>query len=1379
LVVFYSVTKLRRFFPDFLVLAILLLVPLLIFLPTSLGNKTLIPADNLFQWAPWSQYAATYDAAVPHNELLSDLLLENYAWKRFLLQSIAEREIPLWNPYLFSGTPFLAAGQHSALYPLSLIYLIMPLERAYGVFTVSQLFLAGASMYLFARVLRMKRGGAFMAAVIYQLCSYMLVSVDFPMVLAASAWLPFLLAMIELVIRQQPALGGRPATLPWVALGAAGLGIQLLAGHGENSYFTLLVMGLYTAWRLSVQGIDERKQKAPSWVSLGRSLLRPASWLLLMVILGIGLGAVQVIPFVELVQHNFREGAASLADVLSWAYPWRRVITFIAPNFFGNPSHHSYFDLFSWSTEQVTINAYGEAISKIDWGIKNYVEGGAYLGILPLLLAMITTLVCLSRRGCEVVSRNRVAFFALLALASLSFIFRTGTYAIIHAIPIVNQSHSPFRWVFPLSLSVAVLAGWGTDIVGHWTTGGHPIKGGKTNPLLIWAIRLSLGGGALGLSLLALSRLLYGRLEPWIGRAFMALAKAPGAFPNTRAFFSYEFAQLMMAGLFVMASGLVLLLATRRRSRPLWTPLAVGLVTFDLVAATWNFNPAADPELLQVKPDLLHFLEAQPDLWRLTTFNPHGDSPLHANTPWLYDLQDVRGYDSIISKQYVDYMAAIEPQGELLYNRIQPIMNWQSLNSPLLDLLNVQFIITSEELQLPKLDLVWEGEGVRVYENLAVAPRAFTLPSDATIVADDPMSTMKQADPRNYVILAASDVHLDQAVDPRPGSLTPATITSYGSQEILIDTELDQPSWLILGDSYFPGWKAYLRPIGGKESDETEIEVFRVNGNFRGVQLDPGAWTVRFKYSPMSFKLGLFISFMSAVVILFMGGVWLWRYAYQESDSDSTARRVAKNSLAPMALNLFNRGIDFAFAALMLRILGAENAGRYYVAVNIAGWFEILANFGLNTLLMREVSRQRDAANRYLINTTILRFLTGIAAAVPISLYILALSAGPAPLPEDTTLAILLLILGMIPGGINTGLTALFYAYEKAEIPAAITTVSTIIRVSLSTVALLLGMGFVGLAGVSIAVNLTTMLLLGGLAFRSFFVPRLELDWKLQTGMLRTSFPLMLNHLLATLFFKVDVLLMERLGGRLLLATGNTVVGWYSTAYKWIDAINIIPSFFTMAIFPVMSRQADEDSDEIANTYRLAVKLLVMIALPLAVVTVCVAPFLIQVLGGSEYLPHGATALQLMVWSIPVGWINSVTNYLLIALGRQRLLTRAFLVGLAFNLVANLILLPRFDYPATAIISILSELVLLVAFYYYLRPALGPVPWLAMLWRPVAATVFMGAITWAGCLVHWSFGAAVGLLAYSIGLRLLRVLTPAERRLLAGILPARLRRGES
>src|SRR5512147_1355625 len=138
----------------------------------------------------------------------------------------------------------------------------------------------------------------------------------------------------------------------------------------------------------------------------------------------------------------------------------------------------------------------------------------------------------------------------------------------------------------------------------------------------------------------------------------------------------------------------------------------------------------------------------------------------------------------------------------------------------------------------------------------------------------------------------------------------------------------------------------------------------------------------------------------------------------------------------------------------------------------------------------------------------------------------------------------------------------------------------------------------------------------------------------------------MLNHLLATVFFKVDVPLLQAM-------QGPTVVGWYSTAYKWIDALNIIPAYSTIALFPVMSRQAVEDKPALMRSTRVGIRLLVLMALPLAVMTTFIAPTLVLILGGPEYLPHAGIALQIMIWSIPFGWINSITNYILIALGQQ------------------------------------------------------------------------------------------------------------------------------
>ena len=94
----------------------------------------------------------------------------------------------------------------------------------------------------------------------------------------------------------------------------------------------------------------------------------------------------------ELASCSFREGAVTYDQVISWAYPKRHALAFLMPNFFGSPTHHSTFDLFRWAWVPVTTNASGGAIATTEWGIKNYVEGAAYLGILPMLLALVAVI---------------------------------------------------------------------------------------------------------------------------------------------------------------------------------------------------------------------------------------------------------------------------------------------------------------------------------------------------------------------------------------------------------------------------------------------------------------------------------------------------------------------------------------------------------------------------------------------------------------------------------------------------------------------------------------------------------------------------------------------------------------------------------------------------------------------------------------------------------------------------------------------------------------------------------------------------------------------------------------------------------------------------
>jgi O-antigen/teichoic acid export membrane protein len=1390
------------------------------------GGRTLLPADNLFAVEPFKSAAPQFGfGGVPHNRLLDDLVLENYPWKNFILESIRAGEIPLWNPHQFAGIPFLAAGQHSALYPLSAIFYLLPLPRAYGVFTVVQFFLAGLFAYLFLRVLGVRRLSALFGAIVYEFSLFMVVSVVFTMIIAGAAWLPLVLAAIELIVQRHPALGGRPATAPWLALGAAALGVQVLAGHIEITYYTLLVSGAYSAWRLGSLWIAHRPARGseqPRPGAAARAVAGRALALLALAGLGVALGAIQFIPYLEVVLKNFRSGSATFDQIVGWAYPWRHALTFFVPNFYGNPSHHAYFDLFTWQWTPASRNALGQPITTIDWGVKNYVEGGAYVGLLPLLLipvvAVLWVRLAFPRRPLDHTFRTllpasfltAVPFFLLLAFFALAFAFPTRLYALIFWLPGVNQLHSPFRWVWPLSLAAAVLCGYGVEYL--WRSHQPPAIYGygllqrKTQnlpdwlagiaaPLSLWSSPslvtltggLAVWAGTVIVLALVAARTGYDRAAGLMDRLVRDLALAQQAFADGRMFFSYEARWILIFALLLTASGIVLRVSRCPiyvRGRTVWEPLALGVITLDLLVAGWGFNPSADPAILSHVPPSAEFLKQDASLWRFTSFDLpqcdpisfQGCKPYNANLGWYFNFYDVRGYDSIFPMQYRRYMELIQPQHELEFNRIAPITDVIALDSPLLDLLNVRYVVTQVEIPNAKYTLVYEGE-VKIYRNETALPRAYTLPASATLVVDDFGAAVQQYDPRQYVMLEpqAGPVPSPAPATPSPGAVGPVNEIDYAPNEVIVTAAAAEPAWLILADSYFPGWKAFVRPAGAGEDAERETALYLVNGNFRGVRLEPGEWSVRFKYSPDSLKVGGIVSLVAGVSLLFALGVWAWRYFYRESEAASTARRVAKNSLAPMALNLMNRGIDLIFAAFYMRVLGPAAVGKYAFAIVVFGWFEIVTNYGLNTLLTRDVSRDRAHANRYLVNTTVLRLLIGVAAVPGLALLLGLRQLLPNPLAADTLWAIALLVTAQIPATISTGLSALFYVYEKAEYPAAVATISTIIKVTLGTVALILGWGFVGLAGTSIVVNIVTLGVLAALAVRLFFRPRWEADWELQRSAVRESFPLMLNHLLATLFFKVDVPMLETIRNQQEAGRGDREVGWYRTAYQFLDAYNVIPSFFTIALFPLMSRQARENRPALTRSYALAVKLLVGVALLLAVVTTFSAPLLVGALGGQAFLPFGAIALAIMVWSIPFGWINSVTNYLLIALDQQRSLTRAFAAALAFNIVCNLIFIPRYGYPAAAAITIASEVFEGACFYWYLRRSLGPLPLFRWVWRLWVSAAAMGAVVYGLWAMQPLIALAAGLGAYGLGVFGLKALTPEEQSTLAEILPSRLR----
>ena len=1449
---------------DALVMLALLLLPLLWFAPQALGNRTLLPADNLFQYPPWQSYSQAKGVGTPYNALISDLVLENLQWKSFIVDALSAGKPGdiLWNPRSFAGVPFFAAGQQSTAYPLSLLFYIMPLSRAYGVFTWLQIGLAAVCMYLFMRVLRVRHIAAFLAGIAYAFSGFFIVSVNFTMVIAAAAWLPLLLACIEMAVRKHEEKAGRdflPA--PYVALGAAVLAIQILAGHVEITYYTLMVAGFFALWRLSALRV-----RLHSW----RPALHIGAWLLIMIALGIALGGVQILPLYELVRQSFREGSATLQQVRDWAWPSRQIITFLLPDFYGNPTHHTYYDIWQRAIVPVTQNALGQPLNTIDWGVKNYVEGGNYLGIATLVLAIIGTLAGGLRHSwrqghrqprSEAQSMDGVTpledaaepdpraqrpaytwFFAALAILSLLFAFGTPLYAILYyGLPGYSQLHSAFRWVFPYTLSMAALAGFGLDWLLSQRTAKAEDGRRKMEALpssvfhlpsaSLWLPRLlawlSVAGGALSLLIVLLSVLKSGpfvalgeRLLNW--GFWSDLAQSRG-FANGAMFWSYEAVQIARFGAMALLTGLALLWLMRpadtsviRReavTRQVFlaaTPLILALL-LDVWLVGKGFNPSVDPKLLEFTPPAIEFLQGQQDPaqpWRLTSFDGPDEKVLNANSAMRYGLEDVRGYDSIIPKQYVEYMRRLHPQGELLYNRIAAIYsqlgdqaNYGALDNPLLDLLGVRYVVSTQEIPNDSYKLVY-NQGVNVYENEEAFPRAFVVPQ-AVSAADqaEALDRLQQIDPAEVVVLEGL------APDQLPAASSPQVrevrFSERGNREFFIDVNISDRGWLVVTDNYFDGWKAYLRPFGvdgegvnaGGEPVEQQLPLYRADGTFRAVYLpQAGQWTVRFVYSPRSVLLGAYLTFLAAVTLLLLVGWWAWKRYYKGEGSE--VGTVAKNSAVQVVMSLFNRGIDFAFAMLRLRVLSPEGEGSYVFAITFYLIAEIVTRFGLGTLLTRDVASDRGRARRYLTNVLLLRSLLWLISLPVMALALLIFQQSPAPLTSAEIQAIGLFAVALFFANIADALSSVFMAFEKMEYPAASATAVTVAKVALSGLVLLppFSLGFVGLAGVAVLMNMMQVIWLWILLERKVLGPAEEalgaghragstggplgvrhfgghVDWALQRYMLRESGPLMLNHLLATMFWRISQLVLRG-------AINPAALGIFSAGIKYVDGLNVIPAYFTAAIFPLMSRYAHAGNDSLVKAYRLALQLLFMVALPIAVFFTFAATPMIRILGGAAYLPDSAIALRVMIWSIPIGFINSVTQYVLIAVHKQRFLTGAFVIGVLFAAISNWALVPAYGAVAAAALLIPAELALFFPFAWAVQRYIAPMPWPALLGRPLLAAGVNLVIVWGleQLGLPLFFALIVGFIAYCAVLFVLRAFDGEEFAVLRGYAKRRLRR---
>ncbi|HOG46282.1 MAG TPA: YfhO family protein [Anaerolineae bacterium] len=841
-----------------------------------------------------------------------DILRLNYPARAIYAAALRSGRIPLWTPNALNGYPILAEGQTGAYSPLNLLlYRWLPLPAALNYSALLSFWIAGAGLFMYARALGLRRGAAFLAGCTFMLGGFLPAHLGHMNMVAAVAWLPWLLWGIERATQA-------PSRRAW-ALPAAFFGLMGLAGHPQ----VLLLSAIPAAAQALLGPLGSRQPRPGLRRHLGQLALCSGA-----LTVGGVLAAAQLLPTYQLTALSQRGQALSYEFFTSFSLPPGDLVRLLRP-FAGNPY---------------------PAVS---------CEAVCYVGLLPLVLAASALPLC----------RSRAAAF-WVAIAGLGLLLALGffnpAYRLLWQVPLVNKFRVPARYLLWVDLGAAVLAAQAADALA--TLARPAVARGR---LLAPGAGLSLAGlAAVGSVTLPLEALLAGwrwlplawlaaaaaliaalALRPparlWLALAIgltladlgafvgvtnrtynapiapAELARAPDALRFLQADAGPELyriytdertvpsAATMRASLYPNTS-LVYGVQSAGGYYPLvpnpqeWLRASYTARLLDLVNVRYVVVPqpqGAAPQGLQIadspfaaplagrgfdlQPQPVAALQAEgftqqlagvaygaplaevvlegaggeQTVWTLragmdlAAWDDAAPGP-HVTRTWPAQFPGGLGRTYLASHTLAEPLQAVRvevrplvPQGCLRLERLR-------LRGPAGDLMLPAAMGEGDHV------LAYCSPSVTIYRNEGAGPRAFLAPSAQAV----------QSDAEAYGTLAAPGFRPQQDVlvlggVTLSGSLSPddqVAIESYGPEYVRLRAVTASRAYLVLADSDYGGWRAWV--------DGRPAAIRRADVALRAVLLEPGEHTVEFRFEPRSWFAAVAVSMAGwaalAVVVL-------------------------------------------------------------------------------------------------------------------------------------------------------------------------------------------------------------------------------------------------------------------------------------------------------------------------------------------------------------------------------------------------------------------------------------------------------------------------------------------------------------------------------
>jgi membrane protein YfhO len=729
-----------------------------------------------------------------------------------LVRCVASGAWPTWDPYLSFGQPFLANPGTQVLYPWTWLNLLLPPDLTYTVYAVGHLLFAGSGLYLLARRLELSRTAAFVGAAIWMACGPLLSTVSLWHHFAGAAWMPWVLLAADAAFRA-PSVG---RSLLWGAAFAA----QILAGSADMCAMT----GLITACH-ALPFLRGRDRPA---------LLRFVGSCTVAITFALCLSAALWMPAVENARRSGRWEMSESSRTFWSVHPLTLLQAFL-PLLPGD----------------VPLNM---ATRTALFDRPDPFLGSLYVGLPAFALA-----------AASFTAPRPPWVFGIVTLAASVLALGRHTWAYsmaVHLLPPLKILRFPSKAMVPAAFAGALLCAYGFEAWGREAARSRPWRLMVVVPVLVGTVLVW------STTYLALHP------EGWGA----GVLESPGAGHSPEESLGPAARKLFVAGLLSTAAAVLALMR-------LWKPahahvgavVVAGIAVAGLLWADRDLNPTAPADFYRARPPILDVLRKD-GASRLYVFDYGRVTGKSYGNKVPYDIFRP-GASASVEAAYAVQSYLFPPTGSRwgffgsyesdIYSlhsaqlRSLTLVLRAAEETPLHDRLlrigSVDHVVALDQEGLEGLQPVATLRGafaapILVFRVPAALPRTYAV--SGARIADGLQAYRTLADPS---FDPSREVILAEGHEERAAARAGATrILELRHDRVRIAADLERPGYVVLVDTYDPGWKATV--------DGQGAPVLRANTAFRAVPVAAGRHLVEMVYRPLSVIVGAALSAAAALV---------------------------------------------------------------------------------------------------------------------------------------------------------------------------------------------------------------------------------------------------------------------------------------------------------------------------------------------------------------------------------------------------------------------------------------------------------------------------------------------------------------------------------